>query len=348
MTLTNAAGAVLAAALLATPAAHASDACDPAAIVTSADVRVSDGARYTLETFFNVSDIMATRQTRPNGEVNVMALEGPTIWTSGATQQGGDLERTLTLGHQFHALLLNFDGLVGNARTADVSYRGATRIARVGDWPYGQGEVQLIMNRANTRPDALMMMFPGMGARIEIAFSNWRRVNGTSLPHRLSINDGSRTFDYRFTRIQTAPVSPNWFFNTLAAPEIDAVQVHRVHRRALAAHCLGDAAALAQLTAPESIDIARGEVTTFTQAETQTRFSGVFERLNYTAYNDTAWPIIEVAESGDVAWLAAQVQAVGTERQSGEAFGARWAWLMLFRKIDGAWRSTGVGASAAP
>lgn len=339
-------GATFAVALIAMPTmAHASDACAPDAIVTSADVRVSDGLRYTLETFFNVSDVVATRQTRPNGEINVMALEGPTIWTSGSAEQGGDMERTLTLGHQFHALLLHFDDLVTNARTAEVSYRNQARNARVGDWPYGQGEAQLIMNRGNTRPDALRMVFPALDTTIEVTFSNWRRVNGTSLPYRLNIDDGRRTFDYRFTRVETAPTMPNWFYDTIAAPEIDAVQIHRVHRQALAAHCLGDARMLAQLSAPQTIGVNRGAVGTLTQAQTQTQFTGVFGRLDYAAYNDTVWPIIEVSGSGDVAWVAARVQAIGTERQSGQPFDAQWAWLMVLRKIDGAWRSAAISSS---
>jgi ketosteroid isomerase-like protein len=339
-------GALALAALAMTPSeAHASDACSPMAIVTSADVRVSDGVRYTLETFFNAIDVAATRQTRPNGEINVMAIEGPTAWTSGATELGGDMERTLTLGHQFHALLLHFDDLVRNPRDANVTFRNEARRARVGDWAYGDGEAQLVFNAAGTRPEALIFSFPG-AAPIEMVFSNWRRAGGVQLPHRLAIDDGRRQFDYRFTRIALEAHSANWLFDTLAAPDIDAVQIHRLHRRALAAHCEGDAAALAALTAPDSIDISRGAINAVTPAGMQTRFASVFEQLDYTGYSDSAWPIIEVADSGDVAWLAARVQAMGVERTSGSAFDNHWSWVMVLRKVDGAWRSSGIAATA--
>lgn len=350
MTFLNAAwrgvSAVLFAAALLVPLdAEASDTCSPAAIVTSAEVRVSDGLRYRMESFFNAADIAATRQTRPNGEINLLAIEGPTAWSSGSAENGGDMERTLTLGHQFHALLLHFDDLVRDPRNAEIAYRAGVRHARVGEWLYGEGAAQLIFNRAGNRAEALILSFPGRPP-IEITFSNWRHISGTPLPHRLHIDDGQRQFDYRFTRIDISDRTPNWLFDAIAAPAIDEVQIHRLHRRALAAHCNGDAAALAALTAPDGIEISRGAIHTVTPETTQTRFTSVFERLDYTAYSDIDWPIIEVAESGDMAWLAARVQAAGVQRQSGETFDDTWSWVMLLRKIDGAWRSAGVAASA--
>lgn len=329
-------------AICAPHAAYASDACSPLAIVTSAQVRVSDGKRYVMETYYSAPEIAALRQISSPEDTTIIATEGPRAWA--INQEGGDdnLLRTFAMGHQFHALLLHFDDIVIDAHDTEVTYRGATRRARVGHWPFGAGEAQLVYQAAGNRVDALILSGPER-PDVVVRFSNWRSVRGERLPFRAAIDDGTRIFHYAFTRVDTAPRVANWFFDALPTPTSDDVQIYRAHRRMLAAHCAGDAAALAAAgSAPIELDVSADGVRTTTNSALQSRFERVFGSRDYQEYHDDAWPIIEVSDDGAMGWAAVTTRAVGVDRQSGERFEDRWIWVELMRKIDGAWRRAGI------
>ena len=77
------------------------------------------------------------------------------------------------------------------------------------------------------------------------------------------------------------------------------------------------------------------------------RFTAVFDRLDYREYHDLRLPVVEVSESGDLGWIAVEVRAIGTDRESGDAFDNQWAWLMAVRKIDGRWLHAGNASNVA-
>lgn len=334
---------MLAALVFTTPLnAAASDACSPFAIVTSARVQASDGKHYVMEAYYSAPEITALRQVDDDGAL-VIAAEGPRAWSN---QDTGDADddalRSMALGHQFHALLLHFDEIVPNARDSAVTYRGAERQGRIGTWPYGEGDVRLVYQRGGTRVEALILTFPER-PEIVVTFAGWRSIGGQHVPFRATINDGQRTFSYAFTSVSLAPRTANWFFDALPAPDTeDAVLIYRSHRRTLAAHCAGDAAALAAEGGPIEINVSGQGVRTASNAAIESRFETVLGRLDYTAYHDEAWPIIE--EDGELGWIAVTVRAVGEERGSGADFDDRWSWVALMRKIDGVWRRVGVSA----
>jgi hypothetical protein len=116
----------------------------------------------------------------------------------------------------------------------------------------------------------------------------------------------------------------------------------------LAAHCLGDAEMMANLSLPETVIANRGVVSRVTRETTSTRFKGAFERFDYTAYTDILPPAITVSESGDLGWAAVNVIAKGTDRVSGEPFEDQWAWIMMMQKIDGRWLHAGNASNRKP
>jgi hypothetical protein len=177
------------------------------AIATRADVRVDDGRTYVIESYYAAIDDAAVRQTRPNGEINISAINGDHAWTSGSDQDGGDMLRTVVLGHQFHALLLHFDGILSNVREQEVVYNGRTHRARDGAWPFGEGAARLLI--ADERPVGMVFNFAGV-PEITVMLDDWRVANGTSLPHHLTIDDGTRSFDYSYTEIAPAAQRPAW------------------------------------------------------------------------------------------------------------------------------------------
>ena len=154
----------------------------------------------------------------------------------------------------------------------------------------------------------------------------------------IRIDDGERAFDYRYTRVDISRASPLWFFEAVPAPPIDELQIYRLHRKMLAAHCTGDARMIAALSAPAVYSVNSGRMDKTTNAELETRFSSLFDALEYSEYHDLTAPVIEV--SGEVGWIAVNTRAAGKEKKSGRTFDDQWAWIMTVRKVDGRWLHT--------
>lgn len=320
--------------------ATASDACASRAIVTSADVTVSDGSAFKTQSFFHSRDAAAIRHIRDSDQI--VAVEGPLSWVrvDSKSQLGTGFHQLFALGHQYHAFLLHFDELSDNRReTKLLTFGEDVHPARSGDYPYG-GTVHLVEGSESPRPVGLLFEFPE-ATTIQVTFSDWQAVGDTELPFRAEIDDGERIFVYRYTSIELSPGSPLWFHETVSAPALDELQVYRLHRNLLAAHCLGDAELLSRLTVEQVVSANNGKLERVTNDSMRERFTALFERLDYSEYHDIEKPIIEIAGSSELGWIGANVRAVGSDRKTGVPFDNQWAWLMIVRKVDGHWLHAG-------
>ncbi len=320
--------------------ASATDACSTTAVKAAADVSVSDGSSFRTESYFHSADQAAIRHI---GETDqIIVVEGPLSWVrvGEEAEAGSEFHKLFALGHQYHALLLHFDQVAGEPRdTERVSLGGEEQRARSGDYPYG-GIVHLVESAAPGRPAGLKFEFPDIPP-IEVTFSDWQQHGDTELPYLATIDDGERVFNYHYTNIEIAADSPLWFHKATGTPALDELEVYRLHRRLLAAHCLGDAGLMTQLSAESVVSANNGKLTQASRESMRERFTGLFERVNYTEYHDIAAPVIEVADSSDIGWIAVNVRAVGAEIATGESFDTQWAWLMTVRKVDGEWLHAG-------
>lgn len=320
------------------------DACSQRGVIASAEVNASDGDNFTIDSYFHSPDSAAIRHRRD--EEQLVAVEGPFGWAARGNQAelGANFFKTFALGHQYHAFLLYFDDIVPDASRGDeVLFDGELRGTISGSYPYG-GIVRLVDGDTDAHPAGMLFEFPE-SAPISVTLSDWRMIDGVDLPFSLEIDDGERVFEYRYTLVDIAPHSPLWFFEAVAAPDIDQVEVYRLHRTLLAAHCIGDADLIATLSAPEILDVSRGTVRSIGNAELREQFATVFERIRYDRYDDTALPVIEVSAGGDIAWIAADVHAYATDKQTEDSFDSKWAWVMLAKKIDGTWVHAGTASS---
>jgi hypothetical protein len=325
----------------------ASDACLDRAIKTRASVQVSDGSHFITESFYQSAEYSAIKHIRE--DIQIAAVEGPIAWMSRGDkfQTGGDGLKTFALGHQFHALLLHFDELVSDIKPkSDISFRGEMLNGRGGKYPFG-GDTFLVQNPVDDLPKGMVFIFPET-PRMEVTFSDWRQHLGATLPFHVQIDDGSRVFEYAYDQIDLIQVSPLWFFDSVEAPGIDSLQIHRLHRRLIAAHCIGDAGMMADLSAPEMTISGRGEFHQQSREELRSRFTQTFQRLNYQEYHDLVDPLIEVSESGDLAWIAVNVRAVGKGVGDARSFDSQWSWVMMAKKIDGAWLNAGNASNHLP
>ena len=237
---------------------------------------------------------------------------------------------------QTDALLLEFESIAGGIRANEtVEFGGRRQAARSGDYPYG-GTVHLVLGEEPARPAGMRFDF-SEDTIIEARFLDWRLHEDSELPFHISIDDGKRAFDYRYSDIRISTESPDWFSDAFPGPVPDEVGVYRLHRNLLAAHCIGDASLMAALSAPEVISANRGELTSTTNAELEKRFAALFEALDYTEYHDLSDPVVEVSADGTVAWIAVNTRATGIARATDQPFDDQWAWIMTAQKIDGRW-----------
>lgn len=337
--------AVFGAMLAAIPfSAFASNACKAPAIVTTADVTTSDGSEYRVETYYRSPREAAA--TFITDAATTMVAEGAFAWSrQGETETlAGDNEKRFVIGHQFHALAFYFEEIATDIKgVTDVSFNGQSYVGLQGVYPHG-GTVTLLQG-AEGRPYALILNLPEE-SEITVAFDGWRASAGEQeLPYALTVTHDGREYYYRYSEISLFDGDNGKdsidFHEVIDAPGIDEIEIHRLHRALMTAHCRGDADMMAALTAPQTVIANRGEVFNATSEQTGERFASVFSRVDYTGYHDLKDPAVEVSQSGDIGWIVVNPLAQGREIESGEAFSLQWAWVMLVRKIDGKWLSAG-------
>lgn len=328
--------------------AFANNACLSPSVTTAADVTTSYGAEYEVRTTYRSVNETAAQFIRETP--TTIAVEGPLVWTRSETDENiaGDRERRFAIGHQYHAMLLHFDDMMENVeRDTKIPFGEEVRSGRTGLYPAG-GEISLIDGEVSDRPSGLIMKLPDE-SHITVTFADWRAASsGYRLPYRIVINHEDNIFTYAYSTIDIDEMDAIDFQALYDAPNLDGVHIHRLHRALLTAHCRGDAALMAQLSAPAAVIANRGNVVEVSKDETRGRFEATFERIEYSAYHDLTNPIIRVADSGDLGWAIVNVRAEGQAKKSGVEFSQQWAWAMLAEKRDGVWVHAGNASNAAP
>jgi hypothetical protein len=181
------------------------------AILTAADVAVSDGSSFKTRSYFQSKNAAAIRHIADTDQTVV--VEGPYGWVRAGDSEkmGSDFEKTFALGHQFHAMLLYFDEVMSNPRDSEnVFFEGDEHPALTAEYPYG-GLVHLIADEGGLRAAGLVFEFPGSEPIVAI-FSDWRKLDQIEVPFEVTVDDGQRSFRYRYTQIDMMPRNPLWFW----------------------------------------------------------------------------------------------------------------------------------------
>lgn len=86
-----------------------------------------------------------------------------------------------------------------------------------------------------------------------------------------------------------------------------------------------------------------GEVTTSTKAERRARRSAYLKATEFTRYEDTETPVVEVSRDCSLGWVIVEVAVEGTtETADGPApLAFRSSWVELYRRVDGDWLMVG-------
>ncbi|HTU12702.1 MAG TPA: hypothetical protein VMG08_17570 [Allosphingosinicella sp.] len=189
----------LAAALLLQPAI--------AEIRAEADVAISDGAPFVMETRYR-SPIDASYVSRRPREETILTVDAAGVWREERGErrpQAADLALWI-LSHQFHAQLLDFDTIGGGADLRPAPPGSCDCIDRVGRRAApGLGIEGLVLraDRASGQAREVLVLRAGK-APIRITFADWRPVAGRTLPFRVDLEDEARSFVFRFRRVEIA------------------------------------------------------------------------------------------------------------------------------------------------
>lgn len=96
--------------------------------------------------------------------------------------------------------------------------------------------------------------------------------------------------------------------------------------------------------------LGRGLVTTPTRAESTRRFQAYFDQSEFSAWDDTAPPIIRVSPDGQMAYIIVQKRVSLTPKglNAGPREDVQYAWLSTYEKRDGRWQLTALASTDRP
>ena len=122
--------------------------------------------------------------------------------------------------------------------------------------------------------------------------------------------------------------------------ELLHAQLEAIHQAGLQAHLEQDAAFFVQDIAEDYLSVSRGNVQQPSKTAVRAQFERYLSGITFAQYEDVQPPQIGFSADGSLAWLIAQVQAVGQQKTAvGDVADVRFvsAWLMLFENRDGKW-----------
>lgn len=151
-------------------------------VTTVAEVSTSNGKQYRVESCFTDPRHLRTRFIYPDRRETYDLRDGSIqiAETGKPDSSGGDPERRVAFGHNFHALALN-----------------AGRWGTAGILPLPFGGTMTVLARADGIPSEISFSNPDT-TPYSLKFSDWRG----DTPYRLDLIHAGVTYRYRFTKVE--------------------------------------------------------------------------------------------------------------------------------------------------
>ena len=124
-----------------------------------------------------------------------------------------------------------------------------------------------------------------------------------------------------------------------------------LHERVLEAHRSGDVEDWMIMEADTILSANRGTISLSVASERREMRQGYLGSTDFSVYRDLRPPVVRVSEDGTLGWVVAEVEMKGVQvSDSGEKepIEAIWAWIELYEKLDGEWKSTGNVSNRRP
>lgn len=130
--------------------------------------------------------------------------------------------------------------------------------------------------------------------------------------------------------------------------EAELLQVHQDDRRA---HFQRNVNALLAHAGPRVIDVRDGKVRVLSLQEVRSRFTQYFSKIEFSAWDDVAPPIVRASDDGRIGWMIVhvhiaytQVDRAGKKTQADSTM----AWMSAYEKRNGVWIMTAVTSTSQP
>ncbi|HUE89405.1 MAG TPA: nuclear transport factor 2 family protein [Vicinamibacterales bacterium] len=117
-----------------------------------------------------------------------------------------------------------------------------------------------------------------------------------------------------------------------------------IHEQVLEAHRTGDVDLWMGAETDEFVSANAGSITFPTLAERRAMREPYLRSTTFDVYRDVTEPVVEVSPDGQLGWVIVQVEVAGTQiapDSSTASIQAVWAWIELYRKVDGQWKLVG-------
>lgn len=117
-----------------------------------------------------------------------------------------------------------------------------------------------------------------------------------------------------------------------------------IHEQVLEAHRTGNVELWMAVEADEYVSANGGTITHPTRAERRAMREPYLQSTSFEVYRDLTEPIAQVSPDGQLGWVIAQVEIKGTQTAADSTIRnveAVWAWIEMYRRIDGRWQMVG-------
>lgn len=116
-----------------------------------------------------------------------------------------------------------------------------------------------------------------------------------------------------------------------------------MHEQVLEAHRTGDVGLWLSMESDAYVSANGGRITSPTLAERRAMREPYLSSTTFDVYRDLSDPVVEVSPDGQLGWVIAQVEVKGTQTTDSTTtpIDDVWAWIELYRRIDGEWKVVG-------
>ncbi len=313
-------------------------------ITAFADVTVSDGLTYSVVTSYLDNERLIFHRSYPERKIT-MGRGGLYLW-----QYDGETEKLLNPnmgdivdGHQFHAQIIYPERFYSDTSTLKSSEDTVCqcRIETIVD---GTKVTTKHFTKTGNRLISQLTDYNGEFS-VLLTYKDWRKVGDITLPYRIDIDDGTRTFIYTFNKVELGGPDVHSSLLTPYSKLSDEQKLMRHHRNMIDAHIAHDETLMADQWGDEIAFIYNGTIDLVNKTDARTNMQKSLKARRHNKYIDLETPVITLSDDKTLGWITVRVRAEGNRLDAAGnniaplAFTS--AWVSLYKKIDGNWKMVG-------
>ena len=312
-------------------------------------------SNYTTEIHSARDSRLIFRQVRQGGASFLGQTNGRIFWTkdeaSGDSALADKREAFAWRSHEFQWLAIAL-----LERFVEPSFAGLENFA-------GKNALKLGMKDELGRPasvffdkeSGLMLGFIILNPlspqpeSIRAVFNEWKQVGKVKLPSKVTVTDKQGDFVLNFQDISVNRVDEKVF--SVPARVVAMNELLELHHQGRAAHFNRDAKLLVSEFADDFTSVNDGKISRPKKESSITRLQSYFDNSTFLEWDDITPPVIKVADDATMGYvivhkkvrLMAKTEAGGTEEET-EVF----AWVAIYRKLNGQWKLTAIVSTRTP